>query len=208
MQCLKCVHKIVCKHYSYATDNNYIGIKISDCKLYNPEIQNSITGTSVISKPTTIQDKNPFVLQGQTAPTALLKNSAGYPDFSSLSESKKPISAVPVEINKATCDRCKKEVFSTELDNCSECGRPVCMDCKVSSFDASLGTVTSVCEKCWSGTADPVPGEEKEVSISFEEQNETWNLQDFIDENTKEEEDNVTRKQVENRTSNRKSKEK
>lgn len=206
MQCIKCVHKIVCKHFSYANDNLHIGIQINDCKFYecnseNNKVQSSIT--SIANNKPAIQ--NGFIPpQHSMAETMLLNNSAGYPDFSSLSSKTEPIKAMPVEINKVACDRCKNEVFSTDIDNCSECGRPVCIDCKVSTFDPNLGTVTSVCEKCWSGAEDPTPGEESQISISFEEKKDNWDITDFID--NEEEKENVTREQVEDRKSNRKSK--
>ena len=45
-----------------------------------------------------------------------------------------------------------------------------CDDYNVTSFDAEAGTITSICEKCWSGTEDPTPGVEKEkVSFSVRE---------------------------------------
>lgn len=204
MQCFKCVHKIVCKHYSYMAENIHIGMTTNNCKLYEAEIQNTVANIPVTSDLPI--PKGGFKIDDTMPNTVLLRNSAGYPDFSNLSDATKPINAMPVEINKVSCDRCKKEVLSIDIDNCMECGRPVCTDCKVSTFDANTGTVTSVCEKCWSGTEDPIPGEEAEVSISFEEKEEVWDIHDFIDNNTKEEKEDVTREQMENRKSNRKSK--
>lgn len=201
MQCFNCVHKTVCKHYTYMIENYYVGIHIYDCKLYSPELKNTITGIPKAPEPSM---PTSGVKIDDLMPNTVLLNSAGYPDFSNLSNKIEPIKAMPVEVNKVTCDRCKTEVFSTDIDNCSECGRPVCIDCRVSSFDASLGTVTSVCEKCWSGTEDPTPGQGTAVSISFEEEKDNWDLTDFID--TNKEEENVTGKQVENRKSNSKSK--
>lgn len=206
MQCLNCVHKTVCKHYSYAIEHSHIGITIDDCKLYSPELKNIVT--NIPKAPESSMPTSGFKIDDLMPETILLRNSAGYPDFSSLSEATKPINAMPVDINKVTCDRCKKEAFSTDVDNCIECGRPVCTDCKVSTFDPNTGTVTSVCEKCWSGTEDPIPGEEAEISISFEEKEDVWDIQDFIDNNAKEEKEDVSREQVDNRRSNKKSKNK
>lgn len=205
MQCLKCVHKIVCKHFSYMMDNLHIGIQINDCKLYKTASENNkIQSVTSYDKPTINSGFIPP--QHSMGDTLLLNNSAGYPDFSNLSNKIEPIKAMPVEVNKITCDRCKKEVFSTDIDNCIECGRPVCIDCKVSTFDPNLGTVTSVCEKCWSGAEDPMPGEKTEVSISFEEKKETWDINDFIgnEDNKEEEKINVTTKKVGTSRSNKK----
>ena len=169
MQCNNCLHKVVCKHFSYAMENLNVGIQIKDCKLYSK----SKIDIYSIEQPKPIPAKSPVVERDL---------SSGYTDFSSYSKKSAPISAIPVEVNKVVCDRCKNEVSSTDIDNCIECGRQVCNDCRVASFDPEIGTVTSVCEKCWSGTEDPIPGEEKKVSISFVEKNDEWNLDDFVKE--------------------------
>ena len=169
MQCNNCLHKVVCKHFSYAMENLNVGIQIKDCKLYSE----SKIDICSIEQPKSIPAKSPVVERDL---------SSGYTDFSSYSKKSAPISAIPVEVNKVVCDRCKNEVSSTDIDNCIECGRQVCNDCRVASFDPEIGTVTSVCEKCWSGTEDPIPGEEKKVSISFGKENDEWNLDDLMKE--------------------------
>lgn len=178
MQCNDCLHKGVCKHFFYAMKNSHVGIQINNCKLYSEIIQQHI--------PT----QQPVVERD-------LSN--GYADFSSLSNASAPISAIPVEINKVACDRCKNEVLSIDADNCSECGRLVCNDCRVDTFDPEKGIVTSICEKCWSGKEDPIPGEAKKVSITFEKEKDEWDLEDFKETNedviiSKEEEQNVESK--------------
>ena len=168
MQCNNCLHKIVCKHFSYAMENLHVGIQIDGCKLY------SGNESYPIEQPKSMPTQNTTVERD-------LSN--GYTDFSSFSKENSPISAIPVEISKAVCDRCKNEVSSIDIDNCMECGRQVCNDCRVTSFDAEAGTITSICEKCWSGTEDPTPGVEKEkVSISYGEEKNEWDLKDFVKE--------------------------
>lgn len=202
MQCLKCKHKTVCKHLSYMMENLHIGIEINNCKLYEEESQESSNyktiDTGVLSVPG---------LEPEKANTGF----TNYADFGKATFSA-PINAMPVEINKVTCDRCKKEVYSTEVENCVECGRKVCMDCRVDVFNPETGIPASTCEKCWSGTEDPVPGEESKVSISFEQEKETWDLNDFADGEAiivGEEEDVTTEpKQVDDKPTNRKSKKK
>ena len=213
MQCIKCNHVSVCKHYSYMMNNLSIGIKIEDCKLFMQSLQSS----NDISMPTTMtfeannkkQDKKQEEKINEKEPRF------EYRDFSSLGkEIIAPLSAIPVEVNKVTCDRCKKEVFSTEIENCIECGRPICVDCRVSTFDATYGNVTSVCERCWSGAEDPIIGQESTVSISYEKEKNEWNITDFIDKEKAEkadkgvaqEEEDVTTKEVGNSRSNKKSK--
>lgn len=193
MQCNSCLHKEVCKHFFYAVENSYVGIQINNCKLYNGKEQQHVP----TQQPAVERD---------------LSN--GYADFSSLSNTNVPISAIPVEINKVNCTRCQNEVLSIDADNCSECGRLVCTDCRVDTFDPEKGIVTSICEKCWSGADDPIPGEIKEVSITFEPENDEWNLDDLKKTNedviaTKEEEQDVkSTKQMANKRSNTKHKEK
>lgn len=208
MQCTKCIHRSVCKHFSYMMENSHIGIQINDCKLYETNLENNKTQSITSYNKLTVNDG--FIPpQNSMCETMLLSNSAGYPDFSNLSNKTEPIKAIPVEINKVTCDRCKKEVPSIDIENCIECGRPVCIDCRVNTFDPNTGTVTSTCEKCWSGAEDPIPGEEKEVSISFEEKKESWDIKDFIiGEDVSKEEENVTTKQMDNTRPSRKPKKK
>ena len=113
--------------------------------------------------------------------------------------------ATPIEISKVVCDRCKKEVPSTEIDNCVECGRPVCRDCGVGAL--SDGKPEFTCEKCWSGTPDPDPNSTEEVTIIYGEEKKEWDIEDFI-EVKKEEKEDEPREQVDNGKPARKSKKK
>lgn len=191
MQCLKCKHKTVCKHLSYMMENLHIGIEINNCKLYEGTIEEySTIASGVLS------------VAEEELPGSI------YKDFNNNGFSE-PINAIPVEINKVVCDRCKKEVSSIEVENCVECGRQICTDCRVDCFDPNTGTVTATCEKCWSGTEDPIPGEESEkISISIKEEDTNWNLEDFTTNEKKvvekEEEDDTT-KSVETRRPKKKS---
>ena len=177
MQCIECKHKNVCKHFAYMMDNMNIGIQINDCKEFFGE-DDSLT-------PFVPKKQKPVELFEKTVED----NPVGYTDFSKFSKQISSIQAMPVEVSKVTCDRCKKEVFTTEVDNCIECGRPVCIDCRVNTFDPDTGIVTATCEKCWSGEEDPILGEESKVSISYAEENNEWDLKDF--EETKKEVDAV-----------------
>ena len=109
MQCNNCLHKVVCKHFSYAMENLNVGIQINDCKLYSE----SKIDICSIEQPKPIPAKSPVVERYL---------SSGYTDFSSYSKKSAPISAIPVEVNKIVCDRCKNEVSSTDIDNCIVCG--------------------------------------------------------------------------------------
>lgn len=187
MECLKCNHKTVCKHLSYMMDNLHIGIEIKNCKLYEGTIEEY--GTTIASGRLSVPDEE--------IPGAIYKDfNSGYSE---------PISAIPVEINKVICDRCKKEVSSIEIENCVECGRQICTDCRVDCFDPNTGIVTATCEKCWSGTEDPIPGEESEkVSMSIKEEDKNWSLEDFTTNEEKvveekEEKKDDTTKSVETR---------
>lgn len=201
MQCTKCIHQSVCKHVSYMMENSHIGIQINNCKLYE-----SLTTEDGYN---TLTADEGFVLPQKVNVDTVSIEPSGYVDYSSLSNKTSPVKAIPVEINKVMCDRCKKEIPSIDIDNCAECGRSVCIDCRVNTFDPNTGTVTSTCEKCWSGAEDPIPGEEKEVSISFEEKKESWDIKDFIiGEDVSKEEENVTTKQMDNTRPSKKPKKK
>lgn len=200
MQCLKCKYKIVCKHLSYIMENLHIGIEIKNCKLYEEEAKETFSHKTILTGVTSVPDND----------LKTVKNlETTYKDFNSgLSN---PINAIPVEVSKVTCDRCKKEVFSTEIENCVECGRQVCIDCRVDVFDPNSGIPASTCEKCWSGTEDPVPGQESKVSFSFEQEKDIWDLKDFAKEEktiVKEEENVAQAKPVGDKSTNRKSKKK
>lgn len=193
MQCYNCKHKVVCRHFYYVNENLHIGIQVNDCKLYEQKFY----GTA--SKKEKVSNENVSIIERDF--------SQGYADFSSLGKSV-PISAIPVEISKVICDRCKKEVFSTEIDNCTECGRTICGDCRVDTFNPDLGTVSATCEKCWSGTEDPILGEDAEVSISFTEEKNEWDLTDFVDTKDTLKAKEETEDGIDNTKPNRKSKKK
>ena len=221
MLCNKCVHKSFCKHYDYIVNNHCLTIDLKECDNYKsktrqaledlstktmPNDSNSWAGGSVSSAASSehISPKSTYTTTSNDN-IALLSGKV-YPDLKEkfTTSSVKEL-ATPIEISKVVCDRCKKEVPSTEIDNCVECGRPVCRDCGVGAL--SDGKPEFTCEKCWSGTPDPDPNSTEEVTITYGEEKMEWDIEDFI-EVKKEEKEDEPREQVDNGKPARKSKKK
>ena len=221
MLCNKCVHKSFCKHYDYIVNNHCLTIDLKECDNYKsktrqaledlstktmPNDSNSWAGGSISSAASSehISPKSTYTTTSNDN-IALLSGKV-YPDLKEkfTTSSVKEL-ATPIEISKVVCDRCKKEVPSTEIDNCVECGRPVCRDCGVGAL--SDGKPEFTCEKCWSGTPDPDPNSTEEVTITYGEEKMEWDIEDFI-EVKKEEKEDEPREQVDNGKPARKSKKK
>ena len=221
MLCNKCVHKSFCKHYDYIVNNHCLTIDLKECDNYKsktrqaledlstktmPNDSNSWAGGSISSAASSehISPKSTYTTTSNDN-IALLSGKV-YPDLKEefTTSSVKEL-ATPIEISKVVCDRCKKEVPSTEIDNCVECGRPVCRDCGVGAL--SDGKPEFTCEKCWSGTPDPDPNSTEEVTIIYGEEKKEWDIEDFI-EIKKEEKEDEPREQVDNGKPARKSKKK
>lgn len=221
MLCNKCVHKSFCKHYDYIVNNHCLTIDLKECDNYKSKTRQALEDLSTKTMP---NDSNSWVggsissavsseyISPKSAHTttsndniALLSGKV-YPDLKEefTTSSVKEL-ATPIEISKVVCDRCKKEVPSTEIDNCVECGRPVCRDCGVGAL--SDGKPEFTCEKCWSGTPDPDPNSTEEVTIIYGEEKKEWDIEDFI-EVKKEEKEDEPREQVDNGKPARKSKKK
>ena len=221
MLCNKCVHKSFCKHYDYIVNNHCLTIDLKECDNYKsktrqaledlstktmPNDSNSWAGGSVSSATSSehISPKSAYTTTSND--NIALLNGKVYPDLKEkfTTSSVKEL-ATPIEISKVVCDRCKKEVPSTEIDNCVECGRPVCRDCGVGAL--SDGKPEFTCEKCWSGTPDPDPNSTEEVTITYGEEKMEWDIEDFIGIK-KEEKEDEPREQVDNGKPARKSKKK
>lgn len=221
MLCNKCVHKSFCKHYDYIVNNHCLTIDLKECDNYKSKTRQALEDLSTKTMP---NDSNSWVSGSISSAVssehispkstytttsndniALLSGKV-YPDLKEkfTTSSVKEL-ATPIEISKVVCDRCKKEVPSTEIDNCVECGRPVCRDCGVGAL--SDGKPEFTCEKCWSGTPDPDPNSTEEVTITYGEEKMEWDIEDFI-EVKKEEKEDEPREQVDNGKPARKSKKK
>ena len=211
MLCNKCVHKSFCKHYDYIVNNHCLTIDLKECDNYKSKTRQALEDLSTKTMPNNpnswvsgsissavssehISPKSTYTTTSNDN-IALLSGKV-YPDLKEkfTTSSVKEL-ATPIEISKVVCDRCKKEVPSTEIDNCVECGRPVCRDCGVGAL--SDGKPEFTCEKCWSGTPDPDPNSTEEVTITYGEEKMEWDIEDFI-EIKKEEKEDEPREQVEN----------
>lgn len=222
-KCDICLNKDICKHYQYFRDNFEVVVEVKKCSkmrhdytfgtdLVRPFDMNKRNSESVtITAPTTTTPWEPFV-------NKILAKPKQYPDLKKMPDPLNPVTATfsansnitPVVISKGICDRCKKEVSTIDIDNCIECGRPICKDCGVTTFSES-GKPEFTCEKCWSGTPDPDPNNPEAVKISYGEEEKEWNLEDFeVKKEVKEEkkDESGDGKQVDDKKSTRKSKKK
>ena len=233
-KCDICLNKDICKHYQYFRDNFEIVVEVKDCNKvrYNQTFStNSATplkgheigsGVMTIPAPTVptpwepFKDRTSAINKDANSNIFLGKQPREYPDLKKIPDPLNPVTATfatnitPVEVSKGICDRCKQEVSTIDIDNCVECGRPVCKDCSVTTIN-DAGKPECTCEKCWSGAPDPDPNNPEEVKITYGEEVKEWNLEDFeAKEEVKEEKEDESGdgKQVEDRKSTRKSKKK
>ena len=221
--CFTCEHKRICKHYKYFRDNEDIAVHIKECDSFkdknNQSKVNSVTTplnpADIVSKPNSAEMPG-ILTQPRTYPPLRREPDPFNPiksTFGTGGMSTSTTNVTPVEISKVVCDRCKKEVLATDIDNCVECGRAVCKDCGVMALNAN-GVPEFTCEKCWSGTPDPDPNAEPEkVTITYGEVNSSWELDDFEEKKPKKEskeevkeENDESDKQVETKRPNKKSK--
>lgn len=169
MLCLDCKHKQICKHYNYVTSNNDIELLVKNCDHYLNKILNHVQSSiSNINNTTTT-----------TLNSINTSSEKHYTDFSKMSRENKDIKAIPVEINKKRCDRCKSEVFSTDIQICNECHNNVCSDCGVSMLNDN-GNYITICETCWSGEDYTDTNNEDIVLKYSDSQDKEWDINEFI----------------------------
>lgn len=201
MLCESCSHKSFCKHYDYITNTHCLKLELKSCDNHSFKEQKA---TSDVLDNTNNQ--------------VALSNSKKYPDLKEIIENQlSPVvsEVVPLEVKTDTCQRCKQEFKITELEECSECHRFVCSNCRVTTLDSNTNAPVSICERCWSGEPDPDVNQNTKVTIRYgQEENTSWDLDAFIIKDTKEDEkmedkDNEsTREQMDDSRPNKKSKRK
>lgn len=207
MLCNKCKNKSFCKHYDYVVNAHSLTINIDSCDDY---VNKSLDLIAESIKPMP-NNPNSWAAPSPNENIALLNNKS-YPDLKEIIDDQlKPVisDVSVVEVGTAICDRCKNEFKTTELENCVECGRPVCVECRVGTLNNGIPEAT--CEKCWSGTPDPDPNNPEDVKITYgeEDPSQGWNLEALIDKEEKVEEvkeNESTGKQVDNKRPAKKSK--
>lgn len=238
MLCNKCIHNSFCKHYDYIVNSHCLTIELKECDNYKSKTKQELEDLAIKTVPNNpnnwsgnsisnaisgdyISPKSAYTTTANSSDNITLLNNKIYPDLKEIidTQMKPVISDISVvETKTAICDRCKRKVNAIELDNCVECGRPVCNECGVSTLN-DIGIPETTCEKCWSGAPDPDLNNPEEVKITYgeEDPSQGWNLESFIDNENKEEtiekveeeiKDESTResKQVDNKRPTKKSK--
>lgn len=201
-KCIKCLNKRICKHYEQYNSNTSIEITVDNCEDLKVESQSQEykykpVDLSGIKTDTIVGDK---IVAPK--PFAWGRDSIGSnPDvYRSISDNTTPVATFeckrpkgievfPVNISKAKCTVCGKEVLSTDIQNCSDCGIAICPECGYTNVDVNDGKPIITCDKCFNGT--------KEDTKTVE-----WDLSEFINE-PKEESPEEVKEDV--KTNNRKS---
>lgn len=160
MKCNSCSHKRICKHYQYFA-TNFLTIKDLDCDDYLERFITFESKTTALPAQKPIQ--RPFRF---------------YPDLSEEEKHVNTFNVEPVKIQEVQCERCKRMVPSTEVENCKTCGRAVCQDCLVTTVED--GNVEFHCESCWSNTPDPDFEDTGEPVVIFgAEEKDPWDIEAF-----------------------------
>lgn len=162
MKCNSCSHKRICKHYQYFA-TNFLVIKDLDCDDYLEKF------TVLESKTTALPAQQP-----------IQRPFRFYPDLSSSEEEErlKTFNVEPVKIQEVQCERCKRMVPSTDIENCETCKRAVCQDCLVTTVED--GNIKYYCDSCWSNTPDPDFEDAGEPVVIFgAEEKDPWDIEAF-----------------------------
>ena len=105
-----------------------------------------------------------------------------YPDLNKITSvynttGKETLKVTPVEqIPNGTCSICGKR---TIVDNCSDCGEPVCSECGYTNINVENNKPIITCDKCFGST-------ETKDNI-----NTDWDISNFSETNEKEEKEDV-----------------
>lgn len=178
--CTSCTKKNVCKYYEYASKNTFITMNIEECEEHHLSI-------GAISPEKRSADTNHFEPYRHKNPS--------YPDLNhvtSVSNAFTLLKATPVkEMPNGTCSICGKE---TIVENCSDCGEPVCSTCGYTTIDVDKGKPIITCDKCF--------GSHEESS---KEETIDWDIKNFSSSDEVEKEETKDAKSRDKKTRNKRS---
>ena len=188
--CNTCNNKSICKHYDYAINNIDISLSINSCNSYNAyDIIKESSSINKVILPNKQQD-DPITMPLKT-----------YNDFNNVTNitdikfKKDPLKVIPVKVAKGICSICGKEA---QVENCSDCGKPVCSECSYTNVDVTNGKPIVTCDKCFGDKSN----DDNNTNIDTD-----WNISKFTIDNSddnKEKEvkvDDTTTKSTTRRTS-------
>lgn len=179
--CSTCDKKRVCKHFEYANKNTDLTINIESCESNAPMLTSTTKITpNTISTPAT--PWQPYDLNRVTSIPNKVYRTSDYPDLNKITSvykttGKETLKVTPVEqLPNGTCSICGKK---TIVDNCSDCGEPVCSECGYTNLNVENNKPIITCDKCFGNT-------ETKDSI-----NTDWDISNFSEINEKEEKEDV-----------------
>lgn len=208
-KCIKCLNKRICKHYEQYNSNTSIEITVDNCEDIKLETKleetplldykNKSIGIGTIKTEPLVGDKiiapKPFKWGDSIGSYPDIYKATGDVTIGATFDCSKStgIETFPVNISKAKCTVCGKEVFSTDIQNCSDCGIAICPECGYTNVDVNDGKPIITCDKCFTGS--------KEETKTVE-----WDLDNFIDSNTESPKEVKEDVKTNNRKSSKKSK--
>lgn len=179
--CSTCDKKRVCKHFEYANKNTDLTINIESCESNVP----MLTSTTKITPNTISTPATPWQPYDPNRVTTIhdkVYRASDYPDLNKITSvynttGKETLKVTPVEqIPNGTCSICGKR---TIVDNCSDCGEPVCSECGYTNINVENNKPIITCDKCFGST-------ETKDNI-----NTDWDISNFSETNEKEEKEDV-----------------
>lgn len=128
--CKTCINKSICKYYIDSINCLDILMSIDKCDSYNTK--------SILTETSSTINTN--------------KTYTDYADYNNVTNitdiktKKDPFKVIPVKVAKGICSICGKE---TQVENCSDCGKPVCNECSYTNVDVTDGKPIVTCDKCF-----------------------------------------------------------
>ncbi len=179
--CSTCDKKRVCKHFDYASKNVDLTINIEQCEHNVPVLKKTDINSTPIKPSTPVP--TPWTPYDPNNPYKATSRVYGlYPDLNksdvagSLSHNgKPPLKVTPIEVPNGTCSICGKTAI---VDNCSDCGEPICSECGYTNIDVNEKKPIITCDKCFGSHDDS----------SKESINTEWDISNFSEMKEEQEE--------------------
>lgn len=167
MVCTNCKNRFFCKYYDMAINTHDIEIDVSSCNYYNSRSLCNNNGFTPIS--TTTPNIVPLKTGGVNETLFRSENITQPIPTSRLNSIEKL--TTPINTTKTMCSKCGKQVDSTKVQACYDCGKMVCYDCGYTTINVNTGEALLTCNDCFDGT-------DKEGTVSPLE----WDISSFNEE--------------------------
>lgn len=186
--CNNCSNQKFCKYFDDINSNLFLTAEITKCD-YNSKLNlQKVDDISTVLPKHSVPSEPNYTYYNNT-------RVSDFPDLNKVTTTNNVSvnTSSVIEANNGVCSICGKEAV---VQNCIECGNPVCPSCAYTVVDINEKTPITTCDKCF-GSSDKANEEEKIE----------WDISHFTEtkENDKEIENGTNNKKTRNKRSNSKS---